>query len=212
MSGPPKYLRMLLVACAGIGAFYVSAQWSRGLRDGQGEIVQTVAPAAAAAQPAPDPAAGAASAAAPSTAASTPPSAGASAAPSAAASAAQGNPSLSTTDRIRSIPKSAGNLFARLNWQPPAPPPPPPPPPAPPPTPAAPVAPPLPYTFVGMVERGAAKPTAFLAKGDALLVVAAGDTLDNGTYRVDSVNANEVVMTFLPVNIQQTLSAPGVNK
>ena len=76
----------------------------------------------------------------------------------------------------------------------------------------APVTPPLPFTFVGMLERGAAKPQAFLAKGEALMVVSAQDTLDNNTYRVDSLNANEVVMTYLPLNIQQTLSVTGGSK
>jgi hypothetical protein len=60
-----------------------------------------------------------------------------------------------------------------------------------------------------MLERGAAKPAAFLAKGEALLVVSAGDLLDNSTYRVDILNANEIVMTYLPMNIQQTLRVPG---
>jgi hypothetical protein len=67
----------------------------------------------------------------------------------------------------------------------------------------------MPFSFVGMLERGAAKPAAFLAKGDALLVVSAGDVLDNNTYRVDILNANEIVMTYLPMNIQQTLRVPG---
>jgi Tfp pilus assembly protein PilP len=82
----------------------------------------------------------------------------------------------------------------------------------PPPKPAEPVTPPLPFTFVGMLERGTTKPEAFLAKGDALLVVSVGDLLDNNTYRVDTVTANEVVMTYLPMNIQQTLVVPGGTK
>lgn len=67
----------------------------------------------------------------------------------------------------------------------------------------------MPFTFVGMLERGAAKPAAFLAKGEALLVVSTGDLLDNGTYRVDTLNANEIVVTHMPTNIQQTLSVSG---
>ena len=65
---------------------------------------------------------------------------------------------------------------------------------------------------MGMLERGAAKPQAFLAKGDTLIVVSAQDMLDNNTYRVDSLNANEVVMTYLPLNIQQTLNVAGATK
>jgi hypothetical protein len=63
-----------------------------------------------------------------------------------------------------------------------------------------------------MLERGATQPAAFLAKGDALLVVSAGDLLDNNTYRVDSLNANEIVMTYMPLNIQQTLIVAGSTK
>jgi hypothetical protein len=74
------------------------------------------------------------------------------------------------------------------------------------------VAPPMPFTFVGMLESGTAKPSAFLAKGEALLVVSAGDVLDNNTYRVDRLSASEIVMTYLPLNIQQTLSVPGATK
>ncbi len=70
----------------------------------------------------------------------------------------------------------------------------------------------MPFTFVGMLERGATKPSAFLAKGEALLVVSAGDTLDNNTYRVDTLTPNEIVMTYLPMNIQQTLRVPGGSK
>lgn len=55
-------------------------------------------------------------------------------------------------------------------------------------------------------------PEAFLAKGDALLVVSVGDMLDNNTYRVDTLNANEVVMTYLPMNTKQTLNVSGGTK
>jgi Tfp pilus assembly protein PilP len=70
----------------------------------------------------------------------------------------------------------------------------------------------MPFTFVGMLENGTAKPSAFLAKGEALLVVSAGDVLDNNTYRIDRLSANEIVMTYLPLNIQQTLSVPGATR
>ena len=114
--------------------------------------------------------------------------------------------------RARAIPHAGADLFTQLNWQPPPPPPAPPSPPAPPPKPPEPKAPPLPFSFIGMLERGTAKPEAFLAKADALLVVSVGDLLDNNTYRIDSLSANEVVMTYLPLNIQQTLLAAGATK
>ena len=182
--------------CAGVGAFYATAQWSREQRDFKDEIAEAVTPPERMrARPT-------------ALAAASDASAAVTAAPSAAASDA----SLSVTRRARSLPSAKGELFANLNWTPPPPPPAPAPAPAPPPKPAAPVTPPLPFTFVGMLERGAAKPEAFLAKGEALLVVSVGDTLDNNTYRVDSLNANEIVMTYLPLNTQQTLSVPGASK
>ncbi len=115
---------------------------------------------------------------------------------------------LSLADRSRSVPSTSGNAFAVLNWQPPPPPvrvvaPPPPPPPA------APVAPPLPFTFVGLIEKGTARPQAFLAKGDTLLVVGAGDVIDNNTYRVDTLTAQQIVLTYLPLNTAQTLNTTG---
>jgi hypothetical protein len=67
----------------------------------------------------------------------------------------------------------------------------------------------LPFTFVGMVERGADRPQAYLAKGDALLVVAVGDVIDNNTYRVDALATTGVVLTYLPLNKQQTVNVPG---
>lgn len=113
-------------------------------------------------------------------------------------------------DRSRSVPATKGNAFAVLNWQPPpapvravAPPPPPPPPPA------APVAPPLPFSFVGLLEKGGARPQAFLAKGESLLVVGVGDVIDNNTYRVDSLAPQQVVLTYLPLNTVQTLQTTG---
>jgi hypothetical protein len=77
-------------------------------------------------------------------------------------------------------------------------------PPAPPPPPTAP---PIPYNFVGLLQDHAV-PKAFLAKGDNLLVVAAGDTLD-GTYRVESVSSSEIVLTYLPLNQRQSILIPG---
>ncbi len=196
--------------CAGVGAFYATAQWTREQRDSKDQIAETVTPPERMrARPAASAAVSDASAAAGDASTSaTDASAAVTAAPSAAASDA----SLSIVRSARSLPAGKGELFANLNWTPPPPPPAPAPAPAPPPKPAAPVTPPLPFTFVGMLERGAAKPEAFLAKGEALLVISIGDTLDNNTYRVDSLNANEIVMTYLPLNTQQTLSVPGASK
>lgn len=102
----------------------------------------------------------------------------------------------------------AGDTFTSRSW---APPPPPPPPAAvaavraPPPAPAAP---PLPFRFVGMLEQKSDKPTAFLANGEALHVVHVGDVID-GTYRIESLSPAKVVVTYLPLKQQQTLSVDG---
>lgn len=118
------------------------------------------------------------------------------------------DPAPVAVDRSRSVPRSKGNAFAVRNWQKPPPPapvvaPPPPPPPA------APVAPPLPFSFVGLMEKGGARPQAFLAKGDSLLVVGVGDVIDNNTYRVDSLAPQQIVLTYLPLNTVQTLHTTG---
>lgn len=96
------------------------------------------------------------------------------------------------------------NLFASVSWLPPTPPSPPPPKLVAPPPPQAP---PLPFSFVGMLEDSA-KPTAFLARGDALLIVLAGDTLD-GNYRVDTVSPKEIALTYLPLNQKQHIWISG---
>lgn len=115
--------------------------------------------------------------------------------------------------RLRSIPSTRGDAFAVLHWQAPAPVVAPAPAPArviaPPPPVPTPSAPPVPFVFVGMLEKGTARPQAFLAKGEALLVVAAGDVLDNQTYRIESLSPQEVVMTYLPLNLRQTLRVTG---
>jgi hypothetical protein len=108
--------------------------------------------------------------------------------------------------RARSIPRSDGDAFATVNWKP-APPPAPEPPASAPPAQRAPMAPPLPFAFVGMVENGLGRPTAFLSKGDDLLVVVEADVIDNRQYRVDTISASGLVLTYLPLGMKQTLKA-----
>ena len=114
-------------------------------------------------------------------------------------------PSLATRPEIP--PAAATDPFVAVSFVPPPPPapvvvaPPPPPPPAP-------KAPPLPFTFVGLLERGAGKPAAFLARGEALLVVSEGDTVESD-YRVESLSSTEVVLTYLPLRERQKLIVTG---
>jgi hypothetical protein len=124
--------------------------------------------------------------------------------PPSASSAAPGLPTRSE------IAKSAAkDPFAARGWLPP------PPAPAPAPvvavdaTPApAPTAPPVPFRFVGLIEEKAAKPAAFIAKGDALFVVHVGDVVES-TYRVESFNSAQVVVTYLPLQQRQTIEVTG---
>lgn len=109
---------------------------------------------------------------------------------------------LPTRADLDQIPKN--NLFAATDWTPPLPPPPPPAKIAPPPPPQAP---PIPYSFVGMLEDRS-KPSAFLAIGDALMIVSAGDTID-GKYHVDIVSSKEIALTYLPLNQKQVIRIQG---
>jgi hypothetical protein len=56
--------------------------------------------------------------------------------------------------------------------------------------------------------QGVMKPRAFLAKGETLLMVAAGDTLDDN-YHVDAIKPEQIILTYLPMKTQQILNIPG---
>ena len=94
------------------------------------------------------------------------------------------------------------DVFPAKSWYVP----PPPPKPVPPPPPAPP---PLPFIYMGKLLEGD-KLTIFLTKQDRHYAVKAGETLD-GAYRIDSVTAQQVVFTYLPLNMQQTLTLGGAN-
>jgi len=179
-----KMLQLLLIAAAGLAAFYVAMRARSPSFNQSGiDIVEAVTRTST------------------SAAIQTPES----------PTALERDDSLKLPPRARDIPDSKGDAFVAKSWTPP-----PPPPvrvaPLPPPPPPAPVAPPLPFTFVGLMEQGAAKPQAFLSKGDVLLVVAAGDLLDNNTYRVDTLTPQKIVITYLPLNTPQTLNILGTTK
>lgn len=98
---------------------------------------------------------------------------------------------------------ATGNTFAVASWY--VPPPPPPPPEAAPPPPP-PQAPPLPFTYLGIYA--AAAPVIILSRGDRVYTVSPGEVID-GLYRVDSVVGNAVQLTYLPLNITQSLATGG---
>ena len=104
-----------------------------------------------------------------------------------------------------SEPPSMVDAFGARSWvrpPPPAPPPPPPPPPAPPPPPQAP---PLPFKYVGRLELSPERTLWYLARGDQLVVVATGETVD-GTYRVEGAKAGQLQLTYLPLDAPQVLA------
>lgn len=93
----------------------------------------------------------------------------------------------------------AGDVFLSKSWYVP----PPPPPPAKPLPPPPPSAPPLPFTYLGRYEDPV-KPVIFLVRGDRILLVSAGDVIE-GTYRVDGIVGTALGLTYMPLNIRQTL-------
>jgi hypothetical protein len=102
----------------------------------------------------------------------------------------------------------AADAFATVSWTPAPPPVPVAPPAVRPAPPVAPAAPPPPFKYIGLLEQRTDRPTAFLAKGEALHIVRVGDVLD-GTYRIESLSPAQVVITHLPSNERQTLGVTG---
>ncbi|MFM9915593.1 MAG: hypothetical protein ACKVOX_07285 [Rhizobacter sp.] len=104
-------------------------------------------------------------------------------------------------DAVAAGASSARSLFEPVAWKsaaaiaqaatPPAPPP-------------QPVAPPFPYAYLGgLLEDGVR--TTFFTKGDRVLPVKAGDTVD-AVYRVDQMNEKQMTLTYLPLNQSLTLA------
>ena len=112
------------------------------------------------------------------------------------------NASFSMSDRIVKD-TAAASLFSAHSWYvaPPAPPPAPVVVMAPP----APTAPPLPFAYMGSYRPEGAVPTFFLTSGDRVYDVKIGDTLDN-TYSVDGVKSGQLLLTYIPLKIQQSLA------
>jgi hypothetical protein len=96
-----------------------------------------------------------------------------------------------------------GKAFSAISWYVPPPPPPPPPPPryVPPPPPTAP---PMPFSYFGRYEEGDTL-IILLVKGERIYTVSAGDVIEN-TYRVEGLAGGRLELTYLPLDIRQTLS------
>jgi len=74
--------------------------------------------------------------------------------------------------------------------------------------PPKPTAPPLPYQFMGSYTRAGEPTVVFLTRGEVVLDVHIGDTLEN-TYSVDKLEGGQLYLTYKPLNIQQQLNAGG---
>ncbi len=109
---------------------------------------------------------------------------------------------LERLSQARGAPEEAvSDLFAAQSWYVPPPPPKPQ-------RPAPPAPPPLPFQYLGrLVDNGVT--TVFLTRQDRHYTVRPGDVIDN-TYRVDAVEATQVVLTYLPLDMQQTLPIGGM--
>jgi len=99
---------------------------------------------------------------------------------------------------------SASTLFEAHSWYIP----PPPPPPVVRPVieaPVVPTAPPLPFAYMGsyLADGGAA--VYYVTRNDRIYDLKVGDTLD-GTYSFDGLKDHQLVFTYKPLNVQQTLA------
>ena len=195
---PTKISHLFIVALAGSGAFFGASRFSASGQDI--EVIEVARPAASS-SPESD-----ASPSSNMSPASDPEAPGDTNTPSETKVAAPAARPALPVIRERIPTEGAGDAFRSAAWTPPPPPPPPPAPPPPPPPP--PSAPPLPFSFVGLLEQRSSKPTAFLAKGEALVIAGVGDVID-GTYRVESLSPTGVVVTYLPLNQRQTVGPSG---
>jgi hypothetical protein len=66
-----------------------------------------------------------------------------------------------------------------------------------------PSAPPVPFAYIGRLSEED-RTTVFLSAGERNLVVKPGDVVDNN-YRVEEVTDNAVSLTYLPLNVKQTI-------
>ena len=95
----------------------------------------------------------------------------------------------------------AVDIFKGKSWYVP-PPPPPPPMPVPPPPPTAP---PMPFAYLGSYRGDDGRLIIFLTRNDRIYSVSPGDVLE-GIYRVEEIASGQLVLTYLPLNIRQTIN------
>ena len=113
---------------------------------------------------------------------------------------------LQPQDAPEETDKAANHAFKAISWYVPPPPPPPKPPPKPLPPPP-PTAPPMPFSFMGRYEEEGIR-IILLVKGERIYTVSEGEVIDS-TYRVERLTGGQLELTYLPLNIKQTISAGG---
>jgi hypothetical protein len=69
----------------------------------------------------------------------------------------------------------------------------------------APQAPPLTMTLLGLYTEGNRK-VAYMVRDDRVILAGEGDLVDQ-QYKVEKITGDDVVLTYLPLGIQQTLNA-----
>jgi hypothetical protein len=112
------------------------------------------------------------------------------------------NASFGPSDRVVKD-TAAASLFSPHSWY--VAPPPPPPAPVVYQPPPAPTAPPLPFAFMGSYRTQGGGAVYYLTAGDRVYDVKVGDTLDN-TYSVDGVKSGQLLLTYMPLKIQQSIA------
>lgn len=68
-----------------------------------------------------------------------------------------------------------------------------------------PVPPPLPYQYLGAVKDAAGRSISYVATESSMHPIRVGAVLD-GVWRIDIVEPSRVVFTYLPLDLQQTIS------
>ncbi|MFC3530798.1 hypothetical protein ACFOLG_01230 [Vogesella facilis] len=107
--------------------------------------------------------------------------------------------SLASLSRAAAPAGTAANLFPVQSWYVPPPPP----------KPAPPAPPPLPFTYLGKLIDGE-QVTVFVSNGNRNLVLKNHDVID-GTYQVDAITPPVMRLTYLPLQMQQTMNIGGAN-
>lgn len=99
------------------------------------------------------------------------------------------------------VDKIEQNLFVAKSWYVP-------PPPVKVQAPATPTAPPMPFTYMGKLQEESGRLIIYLVKGEQTYSVSPGDVIDD-TYRIDGIQGGQIVMTYLPLTVKQTLPIGG---